>query len=145
MPASAQWKWRDAKGQTQYSDLPPPPGIPQSDILHRPASSRATEAASAASGVGSPALPPPTTVEPALQEKLQKEQQEKAAKAKAEDQRIAAQRAENCSRARGHLQALEQGARIGRMNAKGEREVLDDKGREEETRRARSVIASDCK
>jgi hypothetical protein len=32
-----------------------------------------------------------------------------------------------------------------RTNEKGEREVLDDQGRAEETARARAVIASDCK
>ena len=25
--AAAQWKWRDANGKVQYSDLPPPAGI----------------------------------------------------------------------------------------------------------------------
>ena len=36
MPASAQWKWRDKNGQTQYSDLAPPAGTPDHDILQRP-------------------------------------------------------------------------------------------------------------
>src|SRR5690242_2612421 len=35
-PAQAQWKWRDKNGQTQYSDLPPPPNVPEQDILSRP-------------------------------------------------------------------------------------------------------------
>ena len=34
--AEAQWKWRDAKGNLQFSDLPPPAGTPDKDILHRP-------------------------------------------------------------------------------------------------------------
>ncbi|WP_163435527.1 DUF4124 domain-containing protein, partial [Escherichia coli] len=34
--AQAQWKWRDAKGNVQYSDMPPPPGTPEKDILLRP-------------------------------------------------------------------------------------------------------------
>ena len=32
-----------------------------------------------------------------------------------------------------------------RVNEKGEREVLDDKGLAEEMQRARAVIASDCR
>ena len=36
LPAQAQWKWRDKSGQTQYSDLAPPAGTPEADILQRP-------------------------------------------------------------------------------------------------------------
>jgi hypothetical protein len=71
--------------------------------------------------------------------------QQKQAQAKADEERLAAQRAENCKRARAHAAALESGQRLARTNEKGEREILDDKGRAEETRRARSVIASDCR
>jgi hypothetical protein len=39
-PAQAQWKWRDKNGQTQYSDLPPPPAVPEQDILSRPAAAK---------------------------------------------------------------------------------------------------------
>src|SRR5690349_6421207 len=35
-PAAAQWKWRDNGGRIQYSDLPPPPGVAEGDILQRP-------------------------------------------------------------------------------------------------------------
>ena len=31
--AAMQWKWRDAQGQVQYSDRPPPPGVSDKDIL----------------------------------------------------------------------------------------------------------------
>ena len=43
------------------------------------------------------------------------------------------------------MAALNEGMRMTRTNEKGEREVLDDKGRAEEMQRARSVMASDCK
>ena len=36
LPVAAQWKWRGANGQMQYSDLPPPPGVAEKDILQRP-------------------------------------------------------------------------------------------------------------
>ena len=36
LPATAQWKWRDKGGHVQYSDLPPPAGTADADILTRP-------------------------------------------------------------------------------------------------------------
>ena len=151
MSASAQWKWRDDKGQTQYSDLPPPLGVAESNILARPASARARSAASAASSAEAasamavPLLPAAKTVDPELEEKLRKEQQAKADKAKLEEQKVAAQKADSCSRARSQMRGLDEGFRIARINAQGEREVLDDKGRADETRRVKAIIASDCK
>ena len=76
--------------------------------------------------------------------RLQREFAPRDAALKADEERLAAQRADNCRRARGHLAALESGQRIARTNERGEREVLDDKGRADEMRQARAVIASDC-
>jgi len=150
-PALAQWKWRDKNNQVQYSDLPPPQGVPEASILQRPAAanrrvlsavaaSSAQAAASAASGLAAP-----KGVEPELEAKLRKEEQEKAAKSKAEAEKLAAQKADNCSRARTQLRGLDQGLRVARVNEKGERELLDDKGRAEEAARNREVINADCK
>ena len=80
-----------------------------------------------------------------LQARKQAADQEQAARAKADADRLNAQRAENCRSARSHLAALDTGQRIARYNDKGEREILDDKQRASETRRARDVIASDCR
>jgi hypothetical protein len=147
LPASAQWKWRDSTGHTQYSDLPPPAGTPESSILVRPATApaRASAATPPASAIATPALPPAKTVEPELEKKLREEKQAKAAKAKLEEQKIAAQKAESCSRARNQLLGLEEGYRIARVNSKGEREFLDDKGRANETQTVKAIIKSDCK
>jgi len=41
--------------------------------------------------------------------------------------------------------ALEGGQRMARINDKGERENLDDNARADEMRRAREVIASECR
>lgn len=150
-PALAQWKWRDKNNQVQYSDLPPPQGVPESSILQRPAAanrralpataaSSAQAAASAASG-----LAPAKGVEPELEAKLRKEEQDKAAKAKADADKLAAQKADNCNRARLQLRGLEDGLRVARVNQKGERELLDDKGRAEEVARTRETISADCK
>lgn len=146
-PAAAQWKWRDRNGQITVSDLPPPRDVPAKDILQRPdpaaaAVRPATVPASAASAPAVAARPP---VDKELQARKQAAEQEQAARAKADADRLDAQKDENCRRARAHLAALDSGQRIARYNEKGEREVLDDKGRADETKRARDVIASDCR
>ena len=148
-PAQAQWKWRDKGGQVQYSDLPPPAGIADSDILQRPNGTQQRRApvaaptpASAASGA--PALAPKGT-DPELEAKRQKAEQDEAAKKKAEADKLAAARADNCTRAKAQLRTLDSGVRIARANDKGEREFLDDAARAEEAKRARDIMASDCK
>ncbi len=144
-PAQAQWKWRDQTGQINVSDRPPPKEVPQKDILARPLPElrRAAEPASAASAPARPEVRVPVDRE--LEARKQAADQEQAARLKAESDKAAANRAENCNRARGHVAALESGQRIARLNDKGEREVIDDKGRADELRRAREVIASDCR
>ncbi|HJW10999.1 MAG TPA: DUF4124 domain-containing protein [Albitalea sp.] len=147
-PAAAQWKWRDKNGQVQYSDLPPPPGVADKDILQRPFGTlhqKMAAPAEAAPAASAPPLAPVKAVEPELEAKRRKAEEEKAAKVKAEEEKVAAARAENCTRAKGHLRSLDDGIRIARTNDKGEREILDDKGRAEEAKRMRDIIASDCK
>lgn len=145
--ADAQWKWRDKDGRITVSDRPPPRDVADKDILARPDPRRLPPPpAPVASGAPAPAAAPaPTALEREVQARKRAEEQEKAAKTKADEERQAQQRAENCRLARGHLQALEAGQRIARTNEKGEREVLDDAGRAEEMRRARAVITSDCR
>ena len=148
--AAAQWKWRDKAGVVQYSDLPPPTGTADKDVMQRPSTSQqrkaAAAAAAAASSGASAALPAaPKGVEPELEAKRRKAEQEQAAKTKADDDKAATTRADNCTRAKAYARTLDEGMRISRSNAKGEREILDDSGRAEEVKRAKSVIASDCK
>lgn len=148
--AAAQWKWRDKAGVVQYSDLPPPTGTADKDVMQRPSTSQqrkaAAAAAAAASSGASAALPAaPKGVEPELEAKRRKAEQEQAAKTKADDDKAAATRVDNCTRAKAYARTLDEGMRISRTNSKGEREILDDRGRAEEVKRAKSVIASDCK
>ncbi len=153
-PAEAQWKWKDKSGRVQYSDLPPPSSVSESDILQRPQgaatrapaftpnSAQAAAAAMAASAAASAASG--ARAEPELEARRRKAQEEEAAKRRAAQEKDKLARAENCQRAKGQLRALEDGLRMARVNEKGEREILDDKARAEETRRTREVIASDC-
>jgi hypothetical protein len=143
LPAAAQWKWRDASGRVTASDLPPPREVPDKDILQRPSSqARATPAAPAPASAASGA---PAAVDKELEARKRAAELQQKTKAKAEEQRLAAVRAENCSRARQHLATLDSGQRMARVNAKGEREIIDDQVRADEARRAREVIASDCR
>ena len=153
LPAEAQWKWRDKGGRVQYSDLPPPAGTPDQDILSRPTAQKRNAAAPAqpasaasaplASAASSPLVP--RTVDPELDAKRKKTEGEQAAKNKVEEDRIAAVKADNCARARSQLRTLDSGIRVTRTNDKGEREFLDDQQRADETKHAKDAIAADCK
>lgn len=148
---SATWKYRDAQGRTVVSDLPPPAGVQDKDILERPAAPARRAAApalvAAASAAGTAAAPKALAqgTDPELEARRKKAATEEELKQKVQQEKEAAQRAENCSRAKNHLAALNDGLRIARTNDKGEREILDDKGRAEEMQRARQVMSSDCK
>ena len=148
LPAQAQWKWRDASGHVQYSDLPPPLGTPDKDILNRPASQKRVSApppvASAASAPASDALALKTS-DPELEARRKKAEADQAAKTKAEEARNAAIKADNCARAQSQLKTFDSGIRVARLNAKGEREYLDDAQRASETKQARDAIASNCR
>lgn len=148
---SGNWKYRDAQGRTVVSDLPPPAGVQDKDILERPTMPvrrtapppAAASAADAAAPAATPALAQRT--DPELEARRKKLADEQQAQKKQLDEKDGAQRADNCARAKSHLAALGEGQRIARTNAQGEREILDDKGRAEEMQRARQVIATDCK
>jgi hypothetical protein len=146
LPAAAQWKWRDKGGHIQYSDLPPPSGVAEQDILQRPNATQRRAAPVAPIATASAASAAQVkTVDPELEAKRRKAEQEVEAKNKAAEEKLAALRAENCTRAKNYLRTLDEGIRIARSNEKGEREILDEKGRADETRRTRDLIASDCK
>jgi len=154
-PALAQYTWKDAKGQLHASDQPPPREIPDKDVIRRPAAQRATTttatpaattASAGASAVpGGRPLPASAPVDPELQQRRAKAEQEAKAKAQAEEQRQAAVRAQNCQRAREHLATLDSGSRLVRLNAQGERIVVDDNARAREAAQARGVIATECR
>jgi hypothetical protein len=165
MPVAAQWMWRGADGRVNASDRPPPPGVAEKDILKRPqadsrrqlnaatpaatggssAADTASAQAAAASAPARGASAPATALEKEASARKKAAEQEKAATAKADEERLAAVRASNCRNARSQVASLESGTRLVRTNEKGEREVVDDRGRADEMRRAREAIASDCR
>ncbi|MBH9552656.1 DUF4124 domain-containing protein [Inhella gelatinilytica] len=139
-----QWKWRDANGNVQYSDRPPPASIPEKDILARPFGARTavklqTYGEKASSPQGGASAPPTKKAESKPNMSPQTE-----ARLKEEERQNAAVRAENCSRARQQLTLLESGARISQTNDKGERTILDDPARAAEIQKMKAVIAAEC-
>lgn len=158
MPADAQWKWKDKSGRVQYSDLPPPQGTPDADVLSRPGGNArrmtpASPAALAAAGLAASAAPAsasspalqPKLADPELEAKRRIAEQDQQKKVKELEVKVAQARAENCSRAKNQLLSIDSGMRMARMNDKGEREFLDDAQRAAERRRTQDAIASDCK
>ena len=155
LAASAQWQWIDKDGRKVFSDQAPPPDVPDKNILRRagapvarhgtlpaPAVADATPGetpAPAASG------PKPSGVDKELEEKARKAEEAEKAKQAAEKQKIAQAKAENCTRARQGKATFDSGIRVARVNAQGEREVMDDRARAAEAQRLQSVIDADCK
>ncbi len=141
-PAQAQWKWRDAKGQVHVSDIPPPRDVPEQNVLQRP-----DPAALRAPAAPAASAPPraASAVDPELEERKRRAEQEQAVKRKADDAKNAAIRKDNCQRARDQLAMLDSGQRVMRIAPNGEREYLSDEQRAQEAQRARSLIASECR
>ena len=162
--ASAQWQWIDKDGRKVFSDRAPPDDIPASKILRqpgapapRPSANTETPPGSAATGgtadvaarPASGALPKISGTDKGLDEKrktlAKAEADKKAADLKAEEARIAASKADNCTRAKASKGDFDSGVRIARTNAQGEREYLDDAQRASEVKRLQAVIERDCK
>lgn len=146
--ATGSWKWRDASGRITVSDLPPPKEVPEKDILERPdaARRRATAPAPAASpAAATPAAAASAVADPRALARQRDAEREAQARARADEARLATQRAENCQRAREQLKMLESGERLMQYNEKGERVVMDDARRSSELRRVREIIASECR
>jgi hypothetical protein len=144
-PADAQWKWRDSRGQIHISDIPPPRDIPDKDVLQRPELVMRKPAPPPVAAASAAAVPAKAPVDAELEERKRKADQEQAARSKADEQKAAAVRKDNCQRARAQLATLDSGQRIARIKADGEREILDDEQRAKEARRAREAIASECR
>ena len=150
-PAQAQWKWRDTAGKIQYSDRPPPPGIADKDILQRPPGQALKVVVVSPPGTA-PSAPAPAPVASAPskaeqdQAARQKQQeQEQLAKQKDTERKNAQTKRENCARAQDNMKMLQDGARINRLNDKGERVVMDDAQRAQETQRTQDIINSECR
>jgi len=157
LPAMAQWQWVDRDGRKVFSDQAPPADIRDKDILKRPGGRVAPAEASPVNPEGAPAVKSPTVGASAaaapklagkdkeLEERKKQAEAAEAAKKKVEDDKLAKARADTCDRAKRALATLQSGVRIGVTNAAGEREVMDDAKRAEESKRTKEVADSSCK
>lgn len=155
--ASAQWQWIDKDNKKVFSDQAPPTDIPEKNILRRPGPPSQRMSFStppvAPEAAPSAAVPPlaaassakPTGVDKDLEEKTRKAEEAEKAKQAAEAQKITQAKTENCTRARQAKATFDSGIRVARLNAQGEREIMDDKARAAEQQRLQSVIGADCK
>ncbi|MBB5205999.1 hypothetical protein HNQ51_003330 [Inhella inkyongensis] len=150
--AQGQWKWRDAQGNVQYSDRPPPQGTPEKDILARPANARKPvqlvpfgQPQASAPAASAPANAASAAAARRQAEEAARRTKEVDEKNKAIEAQNAATRAENCKQARQQLATLESGVRLAHVDEKGERGVMDDAARAAAIARAKTVIASECR
>lgn len=168
VPAAAQWQWTDNNGKKVFSDSPPPQDVPDRNILKRPAgaapaftskvmpaqatataAASATPAANPAAVASTPkagaSAPKLSGKDLELEKKKTQAEADEAAKKKAEDQKHAAAKADNCERARRSLASLQSGARISQLNAQGEREFMSDEQRQAEMQRTQNIVSADCR
>lgn len=147
----AQWQWIDKNGRKVFSDQSPPADIPAKNIIKQPGV-RGVAAPEPVAAVASQPAKPAASPSPKLSGKdKQLEDKKKQAEAaetdkkKAQEEQVAAARADNCQRAKRSKAMYDSGARVARMNDKGEREFVDDPTRAAETKRLEGIIAADCK
>jgi len=152
--ASAQWMWLDKDGRKVFSDKAPPPDIVPERILKGPKNSAVSAAAmtptalpvaaeaapNAAAGAGLK----PVGKDKSLEERRKQLAAEEANKKKAEDEKFASLKADNCVRAKEARNAYNSGQRISKVDSKGERTYVDDSERSAELQRLQQIISRDC-
>ncbi len=156
LSATAQWQWIDKDGRKVFSDRPPTADIKDKDILKQPggrgrvpASATTTEGSEATAPAGAAVAkvnaPKISGKDAELQARKKKLEAEEAVKKKADEEKLALGQADNCERVKKGLASLQSGVRISTVDAKGEREFMDDNTRATESKRLQTIIDSDCK
>jgi hypothetical protein len=155
LSALAQWQWIDKSGHRVFSDQAPPADIPAKSILKGsngraiPAPDAGPTAAGATGSVDAAAMQAASAPKLAgrdkdLEAKKKQAEAAEAEKKKAQEREVAEARSENCKRARDAKATLDSGIRLSQVNAKGEREILDDKQRASEAGRLQTIVSRDC-
>lgn len=126
------YKWTDSQGRVHYTDTPPPQQAAQ-----QVRTDKANEAEAEAA-------------RKALAEKLsesdrrRKSEQEAEARRKAQEEEKRKQ-AENCQRAREQLILLQQSTRIGRVDQRGQRYIMEEAERQTAIAEAQKRVGELCK
>lgn len=128
-------KWVDADGKVHYSDSAP------ADVKVKTLrSSVAPDATTPVSGVAAPK----SLAEREVEWKKSQKSKEEATKKAAQEQEAALVKQKNCESARINLATLENSPAIVTYNEKGERAVMDDAARKQNTDEARKAVGSFC-
>lgn len=131
------YQWKDKNGRTVISDTPQP-GAPKAAQIG------GITPAAAASGE-KPVEAAKTTAEKDMEfKKRQQDAKEKADK-DAKEQAVAAEKKENCERAKRNLATLESNQPLNASDENGQRHLMDSATREQEMARARQIMADSCK
>ncbi len=133
--AETGWQWLDGSGRKVFSDLPPPPSVPDKSILLRPPADAPTPPLVAPKPPPLPASQPEPIPEDTAMLKALEELRKR-------DEQI---RRDNCRNARSRLASLNSGLTLYSVNERGEPVVMDDAMRAEEIRRTQSVEQEYCR
>lgn len=148
LSALAQWQWVDKSGRQVFSDQAPPPDIPAKNILHgpkgRPVPAPEADPATPAGAAPVAAGPLLSGKDKDLEARKKAAEAAEAEKRKAQEREFAEAKADSCKRAQAGKAALESGVRLTQVNAKGEREFMDDSQRASEGSRLQAIITRDC-
>ncbi|CAN5382985.1 hypothetical protein BH11PSE11_BH11PSE11_26830 [soil metagenome] len=146
--ACAQYVWLNENGVKQYSDSPPPKTVPRDRVLKEPgmrakptmeAAQEGEKSAAPAADTSSSASPMSLAEKNAEFLKRRQEQAKKDAKA-AEADKLAAEQARDCERAKSYKQSLESGVRIANNDKNGERVFMSDEKRAQELSEVRNTM-----
>ena len=140
VPANAQtYQWKNSSGQTVISDTPPP----RTTLAPRTIGGNQQPKLDEEKSTEKQADAPKTTAEKDLEfKKRQQEAKEKAEKI-TKEQTAAAEKRENCERARRSVAALASNQPMATLDEKGERTIMDTSQRDLEMERAQNKIAQD--
>ena len=125
--AQAQFVWIAPNGTRQYSDQPPPPGTPASNILKAPGRSAPVQETPATAPAVAAAKPKaPTLAEREADYRKRGKEREESERKSQEQARLEANKAAYCDSLRKHQRLVESGARISDVGPDGQRRFLSD-------------------
>ena len=145
------YKWKDKDGTVKYSDTPPPSNIKQEAINGKKKGGVPTGKEPLAAVDNADARPSKVKDSPDVPEspedvasKQRRDNADADKRNKEEKLAEAKRKTENCSAAKANMQSYTQGGRVYKMNEKGEREYLDEKGFAEGRQKAQQEINENC-
>ena len=135
------YQWKDSSGKTIISDTPPPGSAAKSARTlgaQQPSVFKEIKPAEKASDA------PKSAAEQDMEFKKRQQQKAEQAEKDAKEQKAAADKRENCERARRNLAALESNQPFTSIDDKGTPQVVDDTSRQQEIQRTRQIVAESC-